>query len=216
LDWTEVVKTVGTTTVILGVGAYVLRGVFGQVLSRDLEKFKADLSAQHDIEIERLRTDPRITASEHETQFTRLHETRMRTIAELYARLVRAHQAFDSYLSMAKFHGEPDDAIKGEEARKHAREFIEYFSEERIYFEEELCRDIDEAIEQLRKAYVWKTSTPQQLDGSITQWSKAALHFSEHFPPIRPKIERQFRELIGVQKAQSIGQGATDKGLLPQ
>jgi hypothetical protein len=215
LNWTEFAKTIGTTTVALGVIGYFLRGVFGQVLSRDLEKFKADLSAKHDIEIERLRNDLRITASEHETRFTRLHETRVETIAELYKRFVRAHEAFDAYLRRVQFGGEADHVKKGEEAAKCGREFGEYFSEKRIYFEEGLCGDIDAAFGQFLKVWIEMGAYPPGMPGRGEQWSQTALHFIDHFPPIRAKIERQFRDLIGVKEAQSNGQRTPGKGLLP-
>ena len=203
MDWTAFAKTIGTTTVALGVIGYFLRGVFGQVLSRDLERFKADLNAKHDIEIERLRNDLRITASEHETRFTRLHETRAELIAELYKRLVRTRSTFEWYLTISKPGSGPDDANRCEMAWKEARDFAVYFYESRIYFDEELCRDIDEAIENFKKLYLWTGVYPPDLADSTAKWSQAALHFIEHFPSIQAKIEQQFRGLIGVQKTQS-------------
>ena len=201
MDWTEVAKTVGSAGIIVAAGAFLLREVFRQLLSRDLEKFKADLSAKHDIEIERLRNDLRIAASEHETRFTRLHETRVETIAGLYEKFVRAHEAFDAYLSPVQFGGQPDHAKQGEEAAERGRAFNEYFSVKRIYFEEGLCRDIDAAFDQFVKAWIKMGAYPPGMPGRGEQWSKTAEHFSQHFPPIRAKIEQQFRELIGVQKA---------------
>ena len=209
MDWTGIAKTVGTTTVILGAAAYFLRGVFGQILSRDLERFKAEVSMRHDVEIEKLRTDLRITASEYETRFTRLHETRMRIIAELYARLVRAHEAFDEYLFMVQL-GEDPDPAKGKEAVKRWREFMGYFSEKRIYFEEELCRDIEAAFGHYSNAQTL-TGLPTEMPGSVELRTKAAVHFSGHFPPIRAKVEQRFRELMGVHKAASNGERTTDK-----
>jgi hypothetical protein len=200
LDWTELAKTIGTTTVALGVIGYFLRGVFSQVLSRDLEKFKADLSAKHEIEIERLRNDLRIAASEHETRFTRLHETRAQAVAELYRRLVVTCSTFEWYLSTGKPGAAPDDIKNREMAWKEARDFAAYFNEKRIYFDQELCGDIDVAIESFRRLYLWVGVYPQEMADSAEKWVEGAKHFIKHFPLIRAKIERQFRELIGVQK----------------
>jgi hypothetical protein len=130
-------------------------------------------------------------------------------------RFVRAHGALDVYLSGVQFAGEPDHDKKGEQAAKGAREFVEYFSEKRIHFEEGLWRDIDAAVELYVKAWVGTGAYPPRMPGNWEQWATAAVHFSEHFPPIQAKIEQQFRELIGVQKAQSNGQLTTDRGLLP-
>ena len=205
MDWTEIAKTVGTTGVVVLVVGYFLRQVFQQVLSRDLEKFKADLSAKHDIEIERLRNDLRIAASEHETRFARLHQTRAEAIAELYKRLVRAHETFDAYLTRDQPGIEPEDALKC------VREFAVYFNENRIYFDDGLCMDIDAAIQKFVNVYVATGAYPRGKADSEKKWAEAALHFGERFPAIRAKIERQFRELIGVHKAQGNGEHTTDK-----
>lgn len=196
VDWAEVLKTVGSAGVIVGVGAFFLRGIFQQLLSRDLEKFKADLAANHDIEIERLRNDLRIATSEHETRFTRLHDTRMRAIAGLYARLVRAHEAFAEYLSMFQFGGEPEHAKKGEEAATCCNKLVEYFSEKRIYFEETICADIDEALVEFKRAWADMQAYPPGMPGRGQKWSETAKHFNEWFPRLRAKIEQQFRELM--------------------
>ena len=209
MDRTGIAKTVGTTGVVVLVLGYFVRQVFQQVLSHDLERFKADLSSKHDIEIERLRNDLRIAASEHETRFTRLHETRMRTIAELYARLVRSHEAFDEYLMTIQLGDDPTPA-KEEGVVKRWSEFMGYFSEKRIYFGEELCRDIESAFGQYLNARTL-TGLPTEMPGSVELRMKAAAHFSGHFPPIRARIEQQFRELMGVHTARSIGERTTDK-----
>jgi len=212
LDWTGIAKTVGTTGVVVLVVGYFLRQVFRQVLSRDLEKFKADLSAKHDTEIERLRNDLRIAASQHQTRFTRLHEPRAEVIAGLYGRFVRAHAAFGAYLTIIKPGGEPDPR----EAMERADEFVQYFNENRIYFEESLCADLDSAEEVFRRALSDMAGYAPGMPGRPRQWVKTWESFKGEFPAIRAKVERQFRDLMGVKESQSSGQRTTDKGPPPQ
>ena len=161
VDWAEVLKTVGSTGVIVAVGAFFLRGIFQQLLSRDLEKFKADLSAQHEIEIERLRNDLRIAASEHETRFARLHQARTEAIAGLYSRFVRAHAAFGEYLAIFQPGGEANPR----EAMERGDEFVQYFNENRIYFEKSLCADLDAAEEVFRRALSEMEGYPPGMPG---------------------------------------------------
>jgi len=212
MDWTGIAKTVGTTGVVVFAIGYFLRQVFQQVLSRDLEKFKADLSARHDIEIERLRKDLRIAASEHETRFTRLHETRLQKIAELYRLLARAHRAFGDYLTTVQPGGAPDP----KDAKERGTEFVEYFSENRIYFEESLCRDIDAADDEFMRALSEMEGYPPRMPGRPGKWLETWKGFKDRFPPLRMKIEEHFRELLGVQGPQSNSQRTGDKAPLPQ
>lgn len=210
IDWVEVFKTVGTAGIIAVAGAFLLWKVIRQLLSRDLERFKAELSAKHDFEIERLRSDLRIAASEHETRFTRLHETRAAAIAGLYGRFVRAHAAFGEFLTIIQPGGERDSS----EAMRRGTEFVQYFNENRIYFEESLCADIDAAEEEFRRALSDMEGYPPGMPGRQQQWVGTWRSFNDKFPPIRAKIERQFRELMGVKEAQSNGQRTADTGAL--
>jgi hypothetical protein len=58
---------------------------------------------------------------------------------------------------------------------------------------------------------------PPGMPGRAQQWSQTRRGFGSKFPLIRAKkIERQFRELIGVKEGQSNGLRTTDKGPLPQ
>jgi hypothetical protein len=206
MDWTSVAKTVLTTGVIVSVLGYFFRQVFQQLLSRDLEKFKADLGAKHDIEIERLRNDLRIAASEHETRFTRLHETRMDAVAELYVRLVHAYDAFSMWLHPLQFGGNAAQEERRKQAWKLGYEFMEYFSEKRIYFEEALCRDIDEAVTEFKRAWVAMEAYPPGMPGRDEQWGKTWERFAGLLPSIRQQVERQFRDLIGVFGGEGIKQ----------
>jgi hypothetical protein len=94
-------------------------------------------------------------------------------------------------------------------------EFVQYLNENRTYFEESLCADIDSAEEEFRRAFSDMEGYLPGMPGRQRQWVETWRSFKDKFPSIRAKIERQFRELMGVKEAQSNGQGITDKGLLP-
>jgi hypothetical protein len=202
VDWSGVVKTVGSAAVIVAVLGFFLRSVFQQILSRDLERFKAELSAKHDVEIERLRNDLRVAASERETRFTRLHDTRAATIAELYKWFVRAHYAIDELIRPLQVRGLDK---KSEHAISSVNSFIAYFRDNRIYFEESLCHEIDRAYGQFIKT--WCDMLPYAAASTIPpsvpkpdpdQWMKTWEEFNQQFPAIRDSIERCFRDLLGV------------------
>jgi hypothetical protein len=80
-----VVGVIGGTTAGTAIVVFLSRSLLQSLLTRDLERFKAELKAQHDVELERLRADLRVAASERETRFSRLHERRLDVIAGLYA-----------------------------------------------------------------------------------------------------------------------------------
>ena len=61
MDIQRLAETLGIGAFIIAALTYLLRSIWGQMLSRDLEKFKTDL---------------RTAAFEQETRFARLHERR--------------------------------------------------------------------------------------------------------------------------------------------
>ncbi len=198
IDWAGVIKTGVSAAVIVAMVGFVLRSLFGQVLSRDIEKFKAKLSYEHDAQIERLQTDLKIAASEHETRFALLHGTRAETIEQLYARLARTHRVFCSYLHLIQHNGVSGQEAKEKEAERSCRDLHEYFDEKRIYFEASLCEAIDDSYDWCQRALSDMHGYPPGMPGRVEKWEQTYNSLNDHFLPIKARIEQQFRELIGV------------------
>lgn len=196
---------------IFGIGAavlaFVLRGLFTQMLSRDLEKFKIEIQASHDKEIEGLRADLRAVAFEHEIRFARLHERRAEVIAELYARLVETENAFESLtfpVPLVVGRGEPYDMLS--EALRCASTLRNCFYENRIYFDENLCAEIDGFMQNLYRAlrHPWLHGAFKDEDfGAGAEERKKTAEearkiVNEYMPRILSQIEKSFREMLGV------------------
>ncbi len=207
IDWSGVIKTVLSTAVIVTTIGFVLRSLFGLLLSRDIEKFKSNLNIEHDGQIERLRSDLRIAASEHDTRFARLHETRVETIAQLYTRLARTQRTFDSCLRLIQLTGVGGQEAKEKEAEKCCRDLHEYFDEKRIYFEASLCKAIDDSHDWCQRALSDMHGYPPGMPDRDKKWEQTYNSLNEHYLPIRAKIEQQFRELIGVHTVAGNGAG---------
>lgn len=65
-----------------------------------LETHKAKLKSESDVEIEKLKSQLSIAAAEHQFRFSRLHEKRADTIAEVYAALRDALFAMSNYVKL--------------------------------------------------------------------------------------------------------------------
>jgi hypothetical protein len=53
LNWTELLRTLGSTAVVLAVLAYVSRGAFDHFLATDLEKYKNEIRAEYEQKFEK-------------------------------------------------------------------------------------------------------------------------------------------------------------------
>jgi hypothetical protein len=107
IEWTDIAKTLGSTAIICAAIIYVAKTFWSQVLSRYLEGFTAKLENRNTVEIERLRTELKRVAFEHETRYAKLHEQRAEILEELFKRLVRANEAFVARFRAGHFAGEP-------------------------------------------------------------------------------------------------------------
>ena len=195
----DVLKFLG----IFGIGsaalAWLLRSLFGHLLSRDMERFKAQLQAQYDMEVERLRNDLNKAAFEHQTRFVKLHEDRASIIKELYRKLHKAHGAFEDLLAPVKALGPGGIKEIIETASKYGREFFDYFQENRIYLDADLCKQIDTLNAVFRRA--WSDFVPMGDEDYMAKGSqhlKVWAEFKEMIPPLREEIENRFRKLLGV------------------
>src|SRR5271155_2199005 len=101
LSWPEVIGALGGQTVFLMAAAWLIRRLVSHGMDRDLAKYKMELKADADGDIEKLRNDLRFeiekyknalrkTELEHRIRFSKLHDRRARAIARLYSLMIEA------------------------------------------------------------------------------------------------------------------------------
>ena len=152
--------------------------------------------------IENYRAKLKSEGYEHEVRFARLQEKRVETIADLYTKLVETESAFAAWFSpMAP----ADEAVKEKNAQ-HAiqvgNEYIQAFRRSRIWLDDDLVGLLDDLNRKLLEANVdftmydpkdW-TSQREYRDS----WVKAWRTVENEVPEMRGRIERRFREMLGV------------------
>jgi hypothetical protein len=198
MDWGDFFSGLGQTAIWAGAAAFILRGLFTHVLSRDLERFSKDLETRRDMEVERLRAELQATQFERQTPFAHLHERRAEVIVDLNKRLVRTQRELASLVHPLQEAGEPPIAEKAKVAAEAGNAFNEFFNENRIFLDEPLCERIDELSRSLFHA--WRDFNPQdhRSDVRMKAWQAAWKRMEEEIPPIRREIETRLREILGV------------------
>jgi len=178
MNITNIIESLGAIGIGAAVIAYIVRKLFTQLLDRDLEKFKSEL---------------RTTAFEREVRFSKLHERRAEVIAELYKLLVKTHAAFESLIKPFHFSNEPKQSESIEIAKKCGETFINYYTENKIYFNSTICKEIDDFNSNLIDAwtkYLTINSDGYRIDQEgIKQWRDSWNTIREKVPIIRSRIE---------------------------
>ncbi len=131
---------------------------------------------------------------EFRIRFDKLHEKRLDTIAITYRHLIRTEQAFFNLVKPFTFGGEPSKDKKIKLVNEAAREFLVYFNENKIYFDEPLCLKIDDFFEKIRDSW----DNLQEIGDSVKNWSELWKNSRDDLLSIRKDIENEFRSLLGV------------------
>lgn len=184
MDIQRLAETLGIGAFVIAALTYLLRSIWGQMLSRDLEKFKTAL---------------RTAAFEQETRFARLHERRAEVIAELYKRLVWAHSSLGEMVSILQSGGEEERKKGVEKAGEHTSYFLVYFHENDIYFDQSLCTAIENLEGKFRSTWFDFTVFPDRKPASGKEWHAIWKNFTQEVPPLKREIQKRFRKLLGVE-----------------
>ena len=188
---------------VLGAVTWLCRSIFAHLLGRDLERYKADLTTTAAIETERLRSDLRRTAYEHEVTFERLHAERAEIVKTTHSLIVDVIFALD-YLSFATAdENNPTTKERLETAARVTDALHEYHTKNHIFLSLPLVGQISALIEQLQAAYVGMRVgiTTHGVPGpraTPVNAPETRKRLQEAAKQLREILEKEFRSILGV------------------
>jgi hypothetical protein len=195
MAWTEVVQFLGGATAISLTLAYLGRKAIEAYLNGRLERYRSDL--------QRL-------ATEHSVRFQSLHSERAQVLKEFYSKLVELDDALHSALRSFQLVGEEPLDAKVATLSRLFNELRAYFAPRRIFFEPQMCTEIDRLLEIAKGIFIDITvmpvdpSHPQyKYDRAVLKerhefWEKARKAHKNEFATIKAKIEEEFRKILGI------------------
>ena len=205
--WQSLILIMGGNAALLVVLAWLARSLLGQLLAKDLEKFKSELTSSSNEASARLTHQLTLAAQEHHAVVSRLHEKRAQVIAETYALLVEFQWASQQFSSPASFKGDPPKREQYVAAMNASAEFFRYFDKNRIYLPHSVCEQLDELVATMRRHVIgfgiWTQLDESQLTAESSKlmnesWGKAAAYFATEAPATRAVLEKELRSIIGV------------------
>jgi hypothetical protein len=152
--WQAILLALGGNAALLFALAWLARSFGSQLLAKDIEKFKSSLAAASTEATERLKHELQLVAHEHQVRFSKLHERRAEVIASLYALLVEAQWAGQSFVAVFEYAGEPPKEQKYATAMNKFAEFFRAFDKSRIYLPELVCTQLDEFLREMRNRVI--------------------------------------------------------------
>lgn len=205
--WESVLLAFGGNLALLAVLGWLARSLLGQLVAKDLERFKSDLTAASSVATERLKHELQLVAQEHQVVVSKLHERRAQVVGEVYGLLVETQWAFQDFVSPIGLVGEPDKKEKFTVAMNKAAEFYRYFDKNRIYLPPAVCTRLDEFFSGMRSKAIgfgiYVRLDESQVTGQTFQmkqqaWIKASEYFDTEVPKARSLLEDELRSIIGA------------------
>ncbi len=207
INWQEVITTIGGEGVLLAAAAWLMKAIVSNRLALDAEKFKAELKADADSEIERLRSTLQIAAAERQVRFTNLHEKRAEVLEEMNNRLVDLQQEGERFVFIDGFTEEPGQREAYLKTNEKLREFYLFVEKRRIYLPEHVCALLRAFMEAVRKTVIGvgvygpiEHPTSQMLEERNRVLTAAFHAFEESIPAARTSLENEFRTMLGVEE----------------
>jgi hypothetical protein len=185
----DVLQNLGIFSLLVAGVAWLARALTKQVLDRDIEKFKSDLERD---------------AITYKIKYERLHAERVEVIKDVYKKIVGAHESLRSLINPLQGAGEPTEDEKAKKASQANIELIEYYQENRIFFDEELATEIDALRLGLREAWgKFHNSRTARKDGDYkearNEWLDAWEKIDEEVPKVKGHLEEKFRTILGIE-----------------
>lgn len=140
MDWGIVITTLGATGIGVGAVAWLSKELIGQLLEKDIERFKTALQLESQKQI---------------IQFGALHAKRAEIIAEFYDKLTEVQklsQALPWNLILREYKKDYGQALRGLEPEEEEdikklsaawREMSEFYRKRKLYFTAPVCEQIE-------------------------------------------------------------------------
>jgi len=188
--WQSLLVAFGGNAALLLVLGFLGRSLMSTILTKDLEKFKADLQ---------------VAAVEHQVRFSKLHEKRAEVLAELYKLLVAATWQTTSFANPMEWAGEPNKKTQYVMAINAIAEYFRFFDQHRIWLPADLCSPLEDFAKQLRTPTIgvgvylkYEYPNDKTANEKFEAWNKAWNAVQTDIPKLRTAIEALFRTLLGA------------------
>lgn len=203
INWQQVITTLGGGGAVLAAAAWLIKTLVASRLVLDAEKFKMEMKAKSDAEIERLKNALQMAALEHQVRFSKLHEKRAGVVAKLYTLLVELQYAGQRYVFVGAYEPKRDDEFSKTAAKVH--EVFLFIEEHQIYLPDRVCTLLAEFVETVNKSVAGVQVYEKYTDGSanfrrekIQALKGAAEAFEKRIPAVREALKDEFRTILGV------------------
>jgi hypothetical protein len=179
---TDIIKYFLSFSVIVAGITYLLKHFADLYFNKDIERFKSELE--------------KITI-EHQIRYAKLHEERAHVIKEVYRKIAVAEKWMKEYVTPIDLGGLPPIEERSKRAAESANEFVDYYKENKIFLNNDICKLLDEIHKCIAEAWI-KFNQKDRVRPDKDYWGDSWQTITEKLPQIKEKLENDFRNILGV------------------
>lgn len=201
--WQIIISSIGGSAVLFGALAWLFKSIINHFLSKDIDKFKADLQLEAQKEMAQIQSTLGIEAFEHQIRFSRLHERRADIISLVYSAIVELHLSVDDFVRLLPGSDKNQNHNNLQRIWDAANQLKSSFEKNRIYFSDQICEKVSVLNETMSKivgeiVIHLDIDKEQNWEWLGKRYNEALDVLENKVPPIKAELESDFRELLGV------------------
>ena len=176
-----------------------LKNAIKHEYDQKLETHKAQLKAQSDVELEKLRSQLNITVTEHEVRFSRLHEKRAEVIAETYSLLKELYMRLGDYVKIFEIAGDTPKEQRRDAAATAHKSLREYYPKKLIFLPKSTAnkvQDIDVQLVRTFNEFVFDVEMNKN-SGYAQKWIEIFERVNGEIKEALEELEDELRTLLG-------------------
>jgi hypothetical protein len=206
-----IVAAIMSSTVVTGMLIWLTKSWISERLQNSirheydqkLESYKSQLKYQTDSELERIKADLQIEAAKRNIQFSKIFDDIANTVAEVYSKLGAFKDSVGDYVNIMEWPGGPSKEERRKIVGEKMNEFLEYYKSRKIYLPEATAEKVDVFWQGLYEIsidfmYGVEQGGDERRKDDKDTWSKAYNYMSKHVPSVLKALEKEFRNILGV------------------
>lgn len=173
-----------TPAVVVGGIAWLSRSIISHSLTKDLEQYKAELQN---------------VATENAIRYQALHAKRAEVIEKMYSLSVDTELAFTRYVSPFQL-PDRDEEKQRREAADAGNDLNDYYSHNRLFFEESIAKNIDKITQQFKETWHKFHASQRDNQQNYKLWNEAWNNIEGPIKKSKKTLENEFRRILGIRK----------------
>lgn len=191
IDWQQIITSLGGDALLLAAVAWLTKSLVSHRLTIEAEKFKSEVKAQADTEIERVKALL--------TRGYRIHERQLAILEKLYRHFVAAQNLIQRMTSAGRMQGEISPQEYAPKVAEEMKAAVEEYLDGKLFLPEALvqeCEAFFQAVSEGQHDFAF-ANLPMLTPGQQAEfWKSAANVAFKTVPPVLKRIEDAARDVI--------------------